>query len=285
MAPRKIFRRHYDSASDMAAVLPSDINRDTYDRYERSVSHKGADWFGVASVEEVIRLVRAGWPEGAKRVTEIACKPAAQPQSLRRRRVRADFGNELDIHSVYAGQLATAWGAMRRQLRQAVREVALVAPIGVKCSVSPEQLFWRGAALLRAADLLHEAGYAVAIIGAYVSHDIDEQLKWDMIHTVQIKTVDQPLNPSVLAATVCLAGFVRVCGFRALSSDESIKTTSAMGHYNEAKLNELVEHYIATELTGRHVITTPPQLYDQEAATRWVEQAIDTIEAHTRSAS
>lgn len=284
MAMRQFFRRHYASPAEMAYVSPTQENLEIYADYEARHQLDHTSWFGIddspnleASINEVRRRVIEGWAEGAERIASMAGILPPEARSLRRRVVHAEFGNEIDIHRVYSGQLSRAWSLPRRSLRQAVREVTLVVPLGVKWSISAKQLFWRGAAILKMADLLQKAGYAVEIVGVCAAHNIDAPGKLDMIHTVQLKASSQPLDVSALAATCCMVGFVRIYCFRAVASAPA-QITSAMGYYKEARLDKMVQHYIASELTGQHVITAPTDLYSQRAAEDWISESVKRIE-------
>jgi hypothetical protein len=154
-----------------------------------------------------------GWPEGAERVRSMMDEvDAPPPVSLRRKTQRADQGDELDIHEVYRGGLDRAWTRRRRQRSRARMSVRLVAQIGGHRHTTHEEMFWRGAAVLKLAELLEESSYRVEMVGVNQhlidGHDVSSYCSF------VVKDAGAPLDVEQVAGVLCNAGFFRTYGFR-----------------------------------------------------------------------
>jgi hypothetical protein len=175
------------------------------------------DWLGVRSVAELRSVLTKGYPEGVAKLEKITVGDLPAPQDIRRRRVRSDQGDELDMQAVYRGDLSRAWSRTKRQSRNSVRSVSIVIDLAGNANVTSDELFWRGAAGLRLASELTEAGYSVAIYGAagatgYTKGESHE----DVCQFVEIKAEDSPLDMDRLASLTCLSGFFRTSLFTGL---------------------------------------------------------------------
>jgi hypothetical protein len=77
-----------------------------------------------------------GWPQGRERMNELRAKIGEielRPQDRRRRMVRADMGDVLDIHQVYASPLAIRRGlAWSTQSRHTGSRVPLTVTLGTR---------------------------------------------------------------------------------------------------------------------------------------------------------
>ena len=216
----KTLVRHYDSARAMmdAASVPiteSEKGSAIWHTIWNGTEHIGeADWYGVddGRPDTVRNLAQRGWPEGVARLNHaLAELPAiTPPQSIRRRRVWSDQGDSLDMPRIWAGRSDVAWQRCKRSMQRAPAVVTLYCNMAASSMTTAEQMFWRGAAVLRLADYLTHAGYNVEVIAATAAAHVGIGENLRTLQTVQIKPARGPLELNTLAAVVCLSGFYRI---------------------------------------------------------------------------
>lgn len=254
----------YNSVADLCAAQPSEENADLWRATESE--DRGADWLGVDTRAEVIRAVSEGWPEGVARMFEGIGQVAPKCATVRRkRRVRADFGDELDIHRVYRGSVSDAWSVSRRTSVESRNVVRIVMQIGALTYVQATEMFWRGAACAVLADALEAGGQRVEIFGYSSADRVFANKQGNITILFPIKAAESPLDPAALAATVCLAGFHRHYVFKARCSARRKISPSygatAVGVPREldepglihVSLNDVSSQESAIEFVRRHV--------------------------------
>ena len=171
------------------------------------IDHPMSRWLGADTKALFDERLAHGWGDGADRMREMSTKHI-QPTNVRRRRVRSDQGDELDIHAVNRGDLYRAWTRTRRQTRTAIRSVSIVCNLSCSYKQKADDLFWRGAAALKLAEELTQAGYNVALFGATGTRSADGK-QLGIGQFIEIKAEDMPLDVSALAAIVAMPGFKR----------------------------------------------------------------------------
>lgn len=211
------FREFPDIASyHHYAMVPSrelKVNARSRDDVLDAKNYAGAEWYGVAGgVDAVLDLLRTGgWPDGARIVEDLATYiDVPPPISIRRRRIRSDQGDTLDIHSVLSGNLSRAWEKPLRRAGLGNQNITLIASMQGLAHLSARTYLWRGAACLALCDLLTTAGYNVEILAEYRTDAMG------ITHRIKVKDGKVPVDVASLASCVCLAGFKRVLGFCAL---------------------------------------------------------------------
>lgn len=289
-----MIRAHFDSIADLATApftLPSNERRFNktlfldgrwYDesrhaarstRRTRSVE----DWYGAPTEHEAAARVTRGWPEGAARVLKaLAELDVPAPVSVRRRLARADQGDEVDIHAVNRGNLETAWTTRRRRHARGSTTVRLIVQLNLLESMQFEQLFWRGAAVVRLADALTAAGYSVEVVGAIASYNVGGIDDGTFLATVMLKEASTPLDIESLAGTVCNAGFHRLFGFRlyfALAPDRHPNPGAARSDVNGDIIAE------AKPADGVATFVTPYALTSPEKASAWAAGCVAALDA------
>ena len=177
----------------------------------------GERWLGLP-VDECEAVLDSGiWAEGVVRMRAaldgIEC--ALRPQANKRRRVRRDQGAEVDITQYWRGRADVAWQDCRRQPVTSARRVVVRVKFGGLSGVTPDEMFWRGAAALMLADKLQAAGYQVRVEAVHTSARVSDDDRHVFCVRVPVKAYDAPLDLNSLAVTVALAGFFRVLTFRA----------------------------------------------------------------------
>lgn len=209
----------FDSTMEMADAAPTlawniESNKkratDILSGSERDGNQQS--WLGAPSIGTFYKRLREGWAEGSKRLLDLATREI-NPASIRRRRVRADQGDEVDMQAVWRGDLSRAWTRTRRLNRTGIRSVSIVVNLGANCGVDADTLFWRGAAALKLADALSQSGYNVAIIGAEAAKRYAGSANDVLAQFVSIKDEDQPLDLDRLAALSAMPGYFRTVMF------------------------------------------------------------------------
>jgi hypothetical protein len=227
--------REFSSINDIveSCAQPSAVNASHWETtFSEDTPSRVQSWLGCSSYSEVERLVKYGWAEGIAKIDEKMTEiQVPAPTSVKRRKVRDRFGDEVDIHSVLAGNLDRAWTRTTRHPVSSIREVTLYIDISANAFVTAEQLFWRGAAGIIICDALENAGYSVkVVVYDYTIRPFDDfrYRDYSLLSTVVVKEAHQPLNKSALASTSALAGFFRKYIFASHLADE-IKAAGGLG--------------------------------------------------------
>jgi len=195
--------------------------------YTKQVHDMGVEWFGLPDIDQTVDAINHGWSEGVDKVMQATNDLQIDIEStcIKRRRRRSDFGDEIDMQSVYAGDIDRAWTTTARQRTSAPKQLTVNIDLGANCQIKSDALFWRGAAALYLADKLTDSGYQVAINGCYAIAGVAKGRRNSGV-IVPIKRREEPLNLPSLAATVCLAGFLRSALFyRILRNGFVVKPT------------------------------------------------------------
>lgn len=161
----------YGSITDFVSAVELPMaNKDNQDIYDSFMGRgHGAYWYGAGcdSGRAVAQLMRDGWAEGRDRLGDLRDKLDSvelTPQDRRRKRIRTDMGDELDIHMVYAGRSDIAWTTTRRMTTRGPQRIDICANMICSGAEHSDVLFWRGAAAAVLADMLETAGYMVRLV-------------------------------------------------------------------------------------------------------------------------
>ncbi len=267
------FRRHYDSIEEFCNVEPSENNRDIY--YDNIQNHDNRpellpQWLGVGSYDAVRRIVREGWPQGVARLDALTAE-VPPVVGLRRRPVRGDHGDELDIHAINTGNADRAWTRRQRRVTVGGRaNVCIHVHISAAATVKSEALFWRGAAAVKLSDALTEAGYDVEIVGQLAGVGMNANgPKLGLCDTFTIKSSGMPLDKNSVASVVCLAGFMRTFGF----AHYTRIPMAVRGSYGWPT------HHLPDDLRERQMVTGLENACNAQTASAFIQQAIQQITA------
>lgn len=234
------------------------------------------DWLGVSSVTELRSVLTKGYPAGVEKLEKITVGDLPSPQDIRRRRIRSDQGDELDMQAVYRGDLSRAWSRTKRQSRNSVRSVSIVIDLCGSAGVTSDELFWRGAAGLRLASELTTAGYSVAVYGAAGANSYTTGRNNKLAQFVEIKAEDSPLDMDRLASLTCLAGFFRTSLFTGIvfAADKlGLRACSTLGKPDNALLAEAIK---ALPIPQDSIIQ-PKTVRNQSTAEEWLKSVLEQI--------
>lgn len=259
--PTKMDRQTYTSVAELRAMKPK------FASHVQGHSHGGASWLGVGSTAEVAEILDHGWKVGLERVRKALAKLSLPVlPSIRRHKVRADFGDEIDMQRVYSGNLAQAWGATKRRIDPRKKAtptcVGIVVRLGGNCGTSAEQLFWQGAAAVALVDMLKKSGRACKLTAFY--HGSDSSADGTTECMVDFKVVEPGQQPDLekLASTLCLAGFFRTEIFKAICN-MPIEPSCGLGCSTQGVPSILKKEVgEVVEVTG---------IYDEGSAQRFLE--------------
>jgi hypothetical protein len=267
----------WDSVTEPESTLKGDWklgnNKTSAEEHWKRKSDK--DWLGVRSVAELRSVLTKGYPEGVAKLEKITVGDLPAPQDIRRRRVRSDQGDELDMQAVYRGDLSRAWSRTKRQSRNSVRSVSIVIDLAGNANVTSDELFWRGAAGLRLAYELTEAGYSVAIYGAAGADEITTQGSNNVCQFVEIKAEDSPLDMDRLASLTCLSGFFRTSLFTGIyfAADKlGLQASYGLGRSNNKLLAEGIK---ALPIPQEAIIQTAVK--SKSSAEAWLKSVLEQI--------
>lgn len=243
-------------------------------RYPASDNH--ADWLGAPSLKELTNRLTNGWSDGVDRLMKLAVAEL-EMTSIRRRRVRGDQGDEIDMQAVWRGDLSRAWTRTRRQQRTGgTRNVTLICDVAGNCGMGADVMFWRGAAVLRVAEALTEAGYNVGIYAGAATKNIDAKGKCNACQLVEIKATDAPLDLSSLAALTCMPGYFRTslfAGIVAAADHFGEEADYSLGRMDEDGLKR------GAKKLGMDNVFIQPAVNSQQAAKEWIDQIVAAIQA------
>lgn len=246
----------------------------------RGDKSRGRDWLGVETVAQVRAAVTTGWAEGAEKIRGAfdEVKNVPVPKSLRRKPVRGDMGDELCPHAILRGDFSHAWTRKTRQTAQGKRTVQLVANILDNATHSASELFWRGAATLKLAVMLVEAGYAVEIYAglAINFHFKNHSNTWNLVDLIKVKTANAPLDIQNLAGVIGLSGFARYYGFMGIIN----AAIECAGDAADGGLGSAIGLDVALLDQGDRFVT--PRCNTAQDAEKWIRDTLADIEGEVK---
>lgn len=276
---------HYGSVAEMESdcfrAMTKGANQHQLAALDKPSAYHGRHWYGVDSLEEVKRILKEGYLDGAALVDKMydAVAPTLpRAVDFRRQRVRSDQGDSLDIHAVNRGALSTAWETAKRKARAGSGLIRIAVDICGNGDVSAEQLKWRGVAALALSRAMTKAGYSVEIVaGQAGTGAFTDNYGLHGVITVVVKPRHAAVDTATLAATVCLPGFFRYLGFASIIRQaDDIGQTACSGLGRAVKLESVLP---VPEKIAQVVV--PETVNSQERATAWVKEAVTMLQGAT----
>jgi hypothetical protein len=207
------------------------------------------DWTGGANTTaKAVAAMSGQYASGAaiiKRIETASANIKLPPKvDLRRRRVRADHGDELDITAVYRGRLDIAWERTQRRPVTASPMVSIVVNMICQGGADASVMSFRGAVGIVLAQLLERFGYRVRIVFAMggTIAGADEKFSVRAI----LKDYGKPVNQEAIACATHPALF-RVMGHRWMWAHAKKRAEHGGARVGEA-LQEPNEVYISREV-------------------------------------
>lgn len=224
-----------------SASNPSGCMANTVKNMSDSKTGRDAEkWFGdgIRSKQQLVEVCASGWTAGLNKIYRAVGQVGGDivPISLKRRIVRSDTGDNYDIHRAMSGGLDRSWDSHKRQKRVAGgAQITIAVSIGQNSGTHANAAFWRGAAAVRLADLMTEAGYQVQVIGYSSTFDAFETGTPHQLTLIEVKAASDPLDLTALATSVALAGFYRhFCLWQLHSHDHEVSPGHGMNEKDAA---------------------------------------------------
>lgn len=263
----KLIGRYDDFASYIhdAQHVAAHQNSTSQKYHKHWMEDANSNWYGLDkdhNFEQVRDLTLAGWPEGLMRMDKAlgSLEIDVPPISIRRRRLRSDFGDELDIHRVYSGDVAHAFTTMKRPPGSKRKPLSIVVDSIASGGRDADSMFWQGAAAIKLGELLSNAGYTVELYSAFKA-----RAHCDVDLRVLTKASGAPLDLCSAAATLALPAFFRCIGHAWIHAN--LSTSHSSSGVSVEELSESDGDFVATQ-----------SLDNQEQAVEWVQKCIDKMQ-------
>jgi hypothetical protein len=176
----------------------------------------GAHWAGADNTADAVVKLTSPYADGAaiiSRIEKAAGSIKLPPQmDTRRRRVRGDQGDSLDIHAVYRGQLDRAWERMGKRQVTAPPMVSIVINSIISADNDKTVISYRGAVGVVLCQLLERFGYRVRLVVARGGVTFSDSKEKFSCRTT-IKDYGKPLDRETVACATHPA-MQRVMGIR-----------------------------------------------------------------------
>lgn len=231
------------------------------------------DWLGIpGGFEGVDKILKDGWPKAKKLLNELTLPEVPEPESLRRKTVWGEDGDNIDLDRLREGRVEDCWSSRKRNIRRAPRTINLFADIGTDCGVEGDRVFYRGAAYLMFADMLEKAGYRVRIV-AYqcLTSGWGGPGTEDMIVQV-VKEADMPVDVSALASVICVIGYNRIYWHR---QHQNLGNSSQC----PSPFRTEMEKWLVDQFPNQMVIMGNNKMYDAKTSVAWLTNALAEVEA------
>jgi hypothetical protein len=237
----KLVSVHFDSIIEFLDYKCTNSNERRFKEYTKESSGRGVAWLGKTNnnAKDVINHALGGdqkmCDDLIRKIDQFKSAIGAERtdysapiRKVKRKRIKSDFGDAIDIHKVYQGQLDQAWDRMVRI--EADRISPLVTICIDLCGSAMEDCsssYWRAAVALHLSDELQAAGKSVKIVVAMASDGAMTNSKKRMSTSIVIKEFNQQVNIERIAAMTHF-GFLRTFMFGIMCVQDYI-TCSSLG--------------------------------------------------------
>lgn len=234
---------------------------------DKTTGSAAEKWFGkgIRDKRQLAEVCAKGWTDGLNKIYEAVGQVGGGivPVSLKRRIVRGDTGDNYDIHRAMSGGLDRAWDSRKRQKRVAGgAQLTIAVSIGQSAATHADAAFWRGAAAVRLADLMTEAGYQVQVVGYASTIDTFDTGTPHGLTLVEVKAASEPLDLTALATSVALAGFYRHFVLWQYHAQNNVVVSD---HGRSER---------AAELVGVDINITVESIYDRASCERFIRNTV-----------
>lgn len=270
--------QHFASLSAMSAAVDHPLARQTNKRVsDNFMKQHGRDWYGMAGgFKEVEATIKAANVKDSIKLVEnfMAALSAKLPRAegIRRQIRRGDSGDDIDIHAVNRGNMDRAWTSSRRTVKRGTGLLRIVVDVGGNSITNAERLAWRGVAGAALAGVTSKAGYAVEIVAGFAIRKFKRDGSM-LVSTTVIKPYNAAANTALVASTVCLSGYLRTLGFKAIvkaADDDDADADDSLGH--AIALDGVLP---ASPKVAQIVVSA--RVRDESSARAWIEQNIQLL--------
>lgn len=263
----------YDSLLALEQVQPHKCNSEQFEDDLRGKEQRGrlrGEWYGTDTQERLFEIIRNNrWQDGMQRMQEALdgfTMTMPPMPTLKRRRVRGDHGDSIDMSQVWAGHLDTAWTRCAKREVNDKQFVTICYPIVNSAASETDQMFWRGAAILKMADILTEAGYSVQIAGIHGTV-YNGCTGYAVVFS---KQAHQPLDVQSLIVPMAFSGYMRTAAFLAIMA-HPFTVSSGLGN---ARYDPYKADAIKEAIGGRIIGGAYEAVTNKTTAREWIEAQI-----------
>lgn len=223
-----------------------------------------------------------GWQEGAAQaaaMSQVLAGEVPAVETIRRRWMWGSEGDSLDAERALAGDWDVAYQRSVRRVTAGHVITTIGAQFGGHAGRSAQELFWTGAQLVAAADVLEAAGYRVEAHAINVckygsSYPREDTGVLDLV----TKRSDEPMRPDLLMAAVANADIYRSFGFTAKCYFPADWYVYGMGSTVEDRTEALAALNTSADLGLIPAIDNlMPHAYNREQAVRNVLAVLHTV--------
>lgn len=235
---------------------------------------------GPSPTEATIALARNGWAAGVNLLSDIPAddEPPA-PRTVRRRMRWGDYGDDVDMQRIWAGQLETAWRRPTKAQAHGPARFRIIVDSIAPSGENAASMRWRGVAALRLSDALTEAGYSVQVESGFIARG-NEDANNKYVLRVIVKPYEAPLDLAALAATTVLPAF-----FRALGHEWYLIAAPRQITSNAFYVNPLDVKLFSNANDAAPLILATGAVNSAERAAEWVRKSIQQMEAPVDAAA
>lgn len=235
---------------------------------------------GPSPTEATIALARNGWAEGVNLLSDVPTdKDPPTPRTIRRRLRWGDYGDDVDMQRIWAGQLETAWRRPTKAQANGPARVRIIVDSIAYGSEDSASMRWRGVAALRLSDALTEAGYSVQVESGFTALGSDDANNKYVLRTI-VKPYEAPLDLAALAATTALPAF-----FRALGHEWHLIAAPGQIISNSFFVDPLEVKFFADANDAAPLVLATSAIKTAESAVEWVRKSIQQIESPAEAAA
>lgn len=235
---------HFDDMMDLYNYEPENdnINREHFHKYMKTNQVPNEKKCGM-DFQEVIDSALIGNDslfeslsskiEQLRRKVGVYSADYEQEIKISKRKLKkTNFGDELDIHQVYQGNLERAWRTTERVTQdQKHNLVTLLVDIGGNWGESADKSLWRAAVVSLAVDELQKAGKTVQVVVGDCGDGSYRKCPYRYLNlSINVKRYNEYLSLPRLAS-MCNLGFFRVFGFACIAVHPRYEVASGLGSH------------------------------------------------------
>lgn len=242
------------------------------------------DWIGTRTYKEFVDKLENGWPELREQLVSMLSDmeldvPLVTNNIItrRRKRVRRDHGDTIDMQRVYNGHLDTAWEVPVRTEHVAVnnKRITLAFDICSSCAIDNSDAMWRAALCLLLADKLAAAGRVFEIWVTASARDVWTNGPSRLWQGWCVKSSQDPIVMDRLCAMVSV-GYLRTVGFIGMRA-HTWNTTDYLGY----PANEGLPATLRKRQEDGEAVLRIGECYSKYAVIQEYERARKEIEEHS----
>lgn len=175
-------------------------------------------FFGGFTLDGAIEAAKQGWDVGRKRLDDILVRmhidDMAEGEIVE---CFSDVSGEVaDVGAYLAGNPESMVSIRRTPQLEFRKHIRLQANIGVTCTYTPEQMFYRGAVAAGLVYLFEMNGWSVELTCSFSGWGMDQKRLW--VWYWNAKPLEYALNMDLMAMLLCSAASFRRIGFAIMES-------------------------------------------------------------------